>query len=88
MSFPLTISHAGTSVDVERIFSRGRLLLPHVRNGLSSQSICALLCLGEWSLLELIDDADIEGDIKELAELDGDDEVMLEDRWDKIKLRS
>ncbi len=39
-------------------------------------------------MLELIDDADIEGDIKELAELDGDDEVMLEDRWDKIKLRS
>ncbi|TFK79581.1 hATC-domain-containing protein, partial [Polyporus arcularius HHB13444] len=78
----------GTSVDVERVFSRGRLLLPHVRNGLSSQSIRALLCLGEWSLLDLIDDTDIEGDIKGLAELDGDEEVLLEDGWDRIKLRA
>ncbi len=75
-----------TSVDIERIFSRGRLLLPHVRNGLSAHSIRALLCLGEWSLLELVDDADIEGVVEKLAEVDGDDEVALEDGWDRIRL--
>ncbi len=75
-------------MDIERIFSRGRLILPHVRNSLSSQSIRALLCLGEWSLLDLIDDTDIEGDIKGLSELEGEDEVVLEDGWDRIKLWS
>jgi hypothetical protein len=35
-----------TSVDVEQVFSKGRLVLPHVQNRLSVQSTCALLCLG------------------------------------------
>ncbi|KAJ7933627.1 hypothetical protein B0H13DRAFT_1592206, partial [Mycena leptocephala] len=34
-----------TSVDVERVFSRGRLLLSHVWNRLSAQSTRALMCL-------------------------------------------
>ena len=78
----------GTSVDIERIFSRGRLILPHVRNGLSAQSIRALLCLGEWSLLGLIEDDDIEMAIKSLKELPegGSDEAPLEDGWDRIVL--
>ena len=41
----LTIPTA-TSVDVECVFSKGRIVLSHVRNGLSVQSTCALLCLG------------------------------------------
>lgn len=76
----------GTSVDIERVFSRGRLILPHVRNGLSGQSIRALLCLGEWSLLDLVDDDDVEQAIKDSKEAeDGVSiEEALEDGWDRI----
>ncbi|EIW63732.1 uncharacterized protein TRAVEDRAFT_78749, partial [Trametes versicolor FP-101664 SS1] len=53
------LSIPGTSVDIERVFSRGRIILPHLRNGLSAHSIRAILCLGEWSLLNLMKDSDI-----------------------------
>ena len=49
-----------TSVDVERLFSRGRILLPHLRNGLSAQSVRALLCLGDWVRLDLVRDDDVQ----------------------------
>ncbi|RDX49753.1 hypothetical protein OH76DRAFT_1482859 [Lentinus brumalis] len=83
----MAIAYLTIPVDIERVFSRGRLLLPHVRNGLSAQSIRALLCLGEWSLLELIDDSDVEATVAKLGELEGDDEILLEDGWDKIVFR-
>ena len=35
-----------TSIDIEQLFSRGRLLLSHVCSRLSAQSTRALLCLG------------------------------------------
>lgn len=75
----------GTSVDVERVFSRGRIILPHLRNGLSAHSIRAILCLGEWSLLDLIRDGDIELEVK-APELEGDVDVVLEDGWDAINV--
>ncbi|TFL02876.1 hypothetical protein BDV98DRAFT_406861 [Pterulicium gracile] len=37
-----------TSTDVERLISRGRFLLPYVRNQLGSERTNALLCLGSW----------------------------------------
>ncbi|KIL55872.1 hypothetical protein M378DRAFT_53342, partial [Amanita muscaria Koide BX008] len=37
-----------TSVDVERAFSQGRILLSHIRNRLSAESTRSLLCLGAW----------------------------------------
>ncbi|KIK77424.1 hypothetical protein PAXRUDRAFT_166907 [Paxillus rubicundulus Ve08.2h10] len=49
-----------TSVDIEWLFSRGRLLLTHVRSRFSVQSTRALLCLGHWSLLGLIKSEDVE----------------------------
>jgi hAT family C-terminal dimerisation region len=48
-----------TSVDVERIFSKGRLILSHVRNRLSVDSTRALLCLGNWSRAGIIKKEDI-----------------------------
>jgi hAT family C-terminal dimerisation region len=48
-----------TSVDVERVFSKGRLVLSHVRNRLSAQSTRALMCLGAWSRMGLVKDRDI-----------------------------
>ena len=47
------------SADIERIFSRGRLILLHVCNGMSSNSIRALLCLSDWSKLGLIENEDM-----------------------------
>lgn len=48
-----------TSVAVERIFSRGRLVLSHIRNRLSAQSTRAILCLGTWSKLGYVHDSDL-----------------------------
>ncbi|KAF5356677.1 hypothetical protein D9758_013731 [Tetrapyrgos nigripes] len=48
-----------TSTDVERIFSRGRFLLPYICNRLSAETTRALMCLSQWSLLGLIDDNDV-----------------------------
>ncbi|KAG2084069.1 uncharacterized protein F5147DRAFT_589632, partial [Suillus discolor] len=73
-----------TSVDVERIFSRGRLLLSHVRSRLSSQSIHALLCLGCWSLMGLVKDKDVLA-VAMLADVEGDKDA-LDDGWDNIQL--
>ena len=53
----LLILYTGSSVDVERVFSQGRLLLPYVRNRLSSASTRALLCIGDWSRRGLLKDA-------------------------------
>ncbi|KDR79571.1 hypothetical protein GALMADRAFT_47315, partial [Galerina marginata CBS 339.88] len=47
------LSIPATSTDVERLFSRGRLILSHTRSRLSPQSTRALLCLGSWSLAGL-----------------------------------
>jgi len=72
-----------TSVDVERLFSRGRLLLSHVRSRLSSQSIRALLCLGAWSHLNLVKTEDVLK-VAALPDVQGDAEEKLEDGWDRI----
>ncbi|KAF5350275.1 hypothetical protein D9758_007809 [Tetrapyrgos nigripes] len=48
-----------TSTDVERVFSRGRFLLPYVRNRLSADTTRALMCLRQWSLMGLIQDEDV-----------------------------
>ncbi|PIL36561.1 hypothetical protein GSI_00250 [Ganoderma sinense ZZ0214-1] len=75
-----------TSIEVERIFSRGRLLLTHVRNRLSAQTCHALLCLGNWSLLGLIK-AEDEKAVARLDELEGDEsDYEMEDGWDAINV--
>ena len=48
-----------TSVDIECLFSRGCILLPHLWNGLSSKSVSTLMCLGDWCTHGLILDEDI-----------------------------
>lgn len=73
---------SGTSVDVERVFSQGRLLLPYVCNRLSSESTRALLCLGDWSRRSFVKD----GDIKAAAILPDviGPEPRLASGWDDI----
>ena len=74
------------SVDVERVFSKGRILLSHLCNRLSVQSTRALLCVGTWSLMGLVKLKDISS-ITELPEEENeecDDDVA--DGWDRIDL--
>jgi hypothetical protein len=63
------IFSTATSVDVERLFSRGRLILSHTRSRLSVASTRALLCLGSWSQAGLVRDEDVEAVVK-LDEVD------------------
>ena len=63
-----------TSVDVERLFSRGRLILPHTRSGLSVTSTRALLCLGSWSRLGLVRDEDVKA-VMNLNNIDAQTEL-------------
>jgi len=55
-----------TSVDVERLFSHGRIILTDTRSGLSVASKRALLCLGSWISMGLVRD----GDVNAVASLD------------------
>lgn len=70
------------SVDVEQLFSCGRLLLSHVRSGLLAQTMCALLYVGLWSPLDLIRLEDIKA-VASLPTVDGEDMEMA-DGWDTI----
>lgn len=79
------LSIPATSVDVERAFSRGRLLLTHVRSRLSAQSTRSLLCVGNWSLHGYIKDSDVEVAAR-LPDVEGDEDEELEEGWDDIVL--
>jgi len=78
----LTNIYLATSVDVERTFSQGRLLLSHVRSRLSVQSTRALLCLGVWSMMDYVKDYDVKS-ATVLPELDGEEEDLADD-WDSL----
>jgi len=63
----------GSSVGIEHVFSQGRLVLLYMCNRLSSESMRALLCLGDWSACGLVKDCHIKTaaalpDVKELVE--------------------
>jgi hypothetical protein len=76
------INFTATSVDVERVFSKGRLVLSHIRNGLSVQSTRALICLGAWSKMGFVKDNDVM-EVAKLPDVDGS-EAELETDWDCI----
>lgn len=83
-AIPCQSPSVATSVDVERVFSKGRILLSHVRNRLSVQSTRALMCLGAWSLMGYVKDSDIKA-VTVLPDLqDGEEEEPLADDWDSI----
>ena len=71
-----------TSVDVERVFSKGRLVLSHIRNKLSVQSTRTLMCLGAWSRMGLVKDKDVMAVVR-LPAVDRD-ETELDSGWDDI----
>ena len=71
-------------MEVEHVFSQGRLLLSHIRSRLSVQSTRALMCLGVWSKLGFITDSDIKVAVVILPELIGEEEEELGIHWDMI----
>ena len=75
-----------TSIDVKWLFSHGHLLLSHVCSQLSAQSTRALLCLSTWSQLNLVKNGDVKT-VSEMQDVEGNDEVELEDGWDCITVR-
>jgi len=60
------LSIPATTTDVERLFSRCRILLPHIRNRLSPRMTRAIICLNEWGKMGLIKALDYE----EVAKMD------------------
>ncbi|KIM40437.1 hypothetical protein M413DRAFT_72935, partial [Hebeloma cylindrosporum] len=73
-----------TSIDVERVFSQGRILLSHIRNRLSVQSTRALMCLGVWSRLGYVKDSDIKA-VVTLPEVPANErEDCLVSGWDMV----
>ena len=73
-----------TSVDVEHIFSQGRIVLSHLHSRLSVQSTRALMCLGVWSRLGYVRDIDIKA-VVILPELPANTkEAKLAADWDAI----
>ncbi|KAG2112008.1 uncharacterized protein F5147DRAFT_572846, partial [Suillus discolor] len=77
-------SFAATSVDVERIFSHGWLILSYVHSRLSAQMTRALFCLGSWSSLSLVKDKDVTA-MTCKPDLEGE-ERELDESWDNINV--
>lgn len=48
-----------SSVAVERTFSRGRILISHLRNRLQAETIRALMCFGDWSREDYISNEEL-----------------------------
>jgi len=80
--FQLLNSWVATSVSVEQVFSQGHLVLPYIYNRLLSQSTCALLCLGDWSLQGFVHNDDITS-AAVLPDVDGK-KPELKEGWDRI----
>ena len=75
-----------TSVGVERTFSKGQIVLSHLRNRLSVQSTRALMCLGVWSLRGYVKDKDINS-VTSLEEVVGEERMEeLSADWDIIQV--
>ena len=80
--FIYSIFFIATSVEVERLFSKGWLLLSQTRNRLSVKTTRAVLCLGAWSSMGLIKDLDIQNVCLE-EEVNGTDEDIVAE-WELI----
>ena len=55
----LLVTFSATSVNIKCTFSQGWILLSHICNQLSVQSMRTLLCLGAWSLMGYVKDCNL-----------------------------
>lgn len=73
-------------MDVERIFSQGRVILSYLRNRLSVQTVRALICVNEWTKAGIITEKHIHDCIWGLKDIDEDDESYVAEGWDTITM--
>ena len=78
-------SNPATSVDVERVFSKGRLLLSHVRSRMNANTTRAVLCVGAWSRAGYVKAVDLRK-AAQSADLDDGSKLKLAPGWDKVDL--
>ena len=84
MNRVLTPSPAATSINVERLFSCGHLVLSHIQNRLSVQSTHAILCLRSWSQAGFVK-SDDEQKVAQSDDIDGDaSDYKMDEGWDNI----
>lgn len=76
--------YLATSVDVERVFSKGRLNLTYLRNRMSVQTFRALMCLDEWLKNNFITEKAMRAILKGEPEVDEETEEDVCEGWDKI----
>ncbi|KAJ2920816.1 hypothetical protein H1R20_g16278, partial [Candolleomyces eurysporus] len=67
-----------TSVAIERVFSKGQLIISHIRNQLSGQSTRALLYLGAWTKQNLVKKSDLI-EVLRLPDVEDSEEVSVDD---------
>ena len=78
---------SATSTGVERVFSKGRLILAHTRNRLSAESIRALLFVGDWSRRGILNVKKMRAVLSEhLKDAATDPTILLREGWDAINL--
>ncbi|KZV93426.1 hATC-domain-containing protein [Exidia glandulosa HHB12029] len=54
------VSAPGTTIEVERLFSTGRILLSHLRNRMSEESVHSILSLRSWFGTNFLDKRDFD----------------------------
>ena len=64
---------------MERVFSKGRLIISHIRNRLSAQSTRAIMCLNYWSKLGFVKSDDLKAGAS-LPDVKGD-ETWSDEEW-------
>ncbi|KAL4067459.1 putative AC9 transposase [Scleroderma yunnanense] len=69
------LNEFSTSIDIEQLFSHGCLLLSHIHSQLSAYQ------------LKLVKDDDVRT-VSEMQDVQGNDEVELEDEWDSITVNN
>jgi hypothetical protein len=86
-SYSINFSSLATSVDVERVFSEARILMPHTRNPLSAVTVRSLTCLGSWSRLGMVEQVDALSVTEKNKDVKGKDKGPVGD-WDAIHIPS
>ena len=73
------VDYLASSVAIKHVFSKGQLMMSHIHNQLSANTIWALLCLGAWTKAGYVEAANLkyaasQPDTK-------DDEDWLDAKW-------
>lgn len=73
-----------TSVDVERVFSEGCIILNHLQSSMRPPTFCVLICLRDWIAVGVINEKDICQAINGLPDMKEGEVEDYELGWDHI----